>query len=108
MILVQKNGKFILGDRLKNRERFPQNMINKYLRGDSLFMAPEIFKGIEDRDSSFLSSANIYKADVFCLGLSFLTIGIQKDPTNIYQKRSRKINEQTLQGYLSQFKEKYR
>lgn len=51
-------------------------MINKYLRGDSLFMAPEIFKGIEDRDSNSLSKSNIYKADVFCLGLSFLTIGI--------------------------------
>lgn len=84
MILVEKSGKFILGDRLKNRERFPQNMINKYLRGDSLFLAPEIFSGIEDRDSNALAKANIYKADVFCLGLSFLTIGIQKDPTNIY------------------------
>lgn len=51
-------------------------MINKYLRGDSLFMAPEIFKGIEDRDSNALSKANIYKSDVFCLGLSFLTVGI--------------------------------
>lgn len=51
-------------------------MINKYLRGDSLFMAPEIFKGIEDRDSTSLSKVNIYKSDVFCLGLSFLTVGI--------------------------------
>ena len=51
-------------------------MINKYLRGDSLFLAPEIFSGIEDRDSNALSKINIYKADVFCLGLSFLTVGI--------------------------------
>lgn len=61
-------------------------MIDKYLSNNKLYIAPEIFKAVCLKDSNYLKSANIYKADVFCLGLCILTAGLLIDPTNIYDR----------------------
>lgn len=61
-------------------------MIDKYLSNEDLYMAPEIFRAACTKDSNYLRKANIYKSDVFNLGLCILAAGLLIKPTNIYNK----------------------
>lgn len=49
-----------------------------------LYLSPEIFESIINKDSRKLWNLNKYKNDVFTLGLIFLYAGIGWHPTDIY------------------------
>lgn len=55
-------------------------------------MSPEVFEAISERNSIALNAIDGFKADVFSLGLNFLTAGLLKDVTDIYDRNQEKMN----------------
>ena len=47
-------------------------------------MSPEMFNAIWNWNSYDINAIDKYKEDVFCLGMTFLTVGVGKNVTNIY------------------------
>lgn len=87
---------------------FPQNQLDKYLTGQSLYISPEVFQAIQERNALVLNQVDETKADVFSLGLSFLTAGLLMDVTDIYSKGKDKMDQDKLRNYLRMFYQRYR
>jgi hypothetical protein len=67
--------------------------LNKYLTHKPLYIAPEVFEAIQERNSFAMNNINGFKADVFSLGLTLLTAGLLNDVTDVYNKGRDKIDE---------------
>lgn len=107
VIFIDDDNRFVLADRLKSKARFPQNLIDKFLRSEKLYLPPEVFKAIKLRDSKALHNINAYKADVFSLGLTFMEVGNMADVTGVYKVHAQEIDRQTLQKHVSIFENRY-
>ena len=106
-ILLSDEGKFILGDKLKYKAKFPQNLIDRYIRNRNMYISPEIFTGIKKRDSRELENLISYKNDVFILGMCFLSAGNLFPPTKIFQKQQKSVDRNLLEKYIQNFETRY-
>lgn len=107
VILINNQHRFLLGDRLSQKASYPQNQIDKFIRNEKLYIAPEVFKYIKNKDSRALENANRFKSDVFTLGMVFLEIGVMSDVTGIYNRRLDEVDRTTLQKYMNLFENRY-
>lgn len=107
IILLSEEGKFVLGDKLRYKARFPQNLIDRYIRNRNLYVSPEVFDGIKKRDSRELENLISYKSDVFVMGLCFLEVGILFEPTKIFEKTLKKVDSKLLEKFILNFETRY-
>lgn len=107
VILRTSDGHFIIGDKLRRQSKYPQNQIDKFIRGDKLYMSPELFKFIKTRNGDGIDRMDSFKSDVFTLGLAILEAGVMHDVTQIYKRSSNSIDRAMLLGFLTAFESRY-
>lgn len=107
IILQTNDGHFLVGDKLKYRSKHPQNLVDKYIRGERLYISPEVYYFIRTRNSEGLDRMDNFKSDVFILGLSILEAGIMTNVTEIYRRSSNSIDKDMLRGFIDVFESRY-
>ncbi len=107
IILIDRNQKFYLGDKMKHAVKHPQNLIDKYLRNDKLYLSPEVFHFIKQRNSQGMHKINGFKSDTFIMGLSVLAVGLMTDTCDVFNKANKRIDQKKLQRYIQDFRFRY-
>jgi len=107
IILQTNDGHFLVGDKLKYRSKHPQNLVDKYIRGERLYISPEVYYFIRTRNSEGLDRMDNFKSDVFILGLSILEAGIMTNVTEIYRRSSNSVDKDMLKGFIDVFESRY-
>lgn len=107
VIFLDDSNNFVLADRLKSKARFPQNLIDKLLRKNKLYIPPEVFRAIKAKDSKALDQVNPFKSDVFSLGMVFLEVGNMVDVTDIYGLHNSDLDRGILQRHIANFDNRY-
>lgn len=107
IILRTDDGHFVIGDRLKSRTRFPQNLIDRYIRGERLYLSPELYSFIKNRNGEAIESMNCFTNDVFILGLCILEAGICKDVTDVFRPSNFTIDKELLAEFIAIFELRY-
>ena len=105
-IILLTNDSFLLGDRMKFKAKYPQNIIDKYIR-NNLYISPEFFYAIRNRNSSDIHKIDKFKSDVFVLGMVFLYAGILDHPHIIYDKKKKSIDNTILEKLINAFEGRY-
>lgn len=72
----------------------------------SPYIAPELLNLLRE-NSAITSDVNLYKADVFSLGMTFLYGALLEEPTNCYNWETREFNEAALAEKIKQVQAKY-
>lgn len=107
IILRTDDGHFVLGDKLKNKTKFPQNLIDRFIRGEKLYLSPELYSMIRSRNSEGIERMNYFTNDVFILGLCILEAGVCQDVTTIFRKNSPFVDQDILAEFLTCFEMRY-
>lgn len=107
VVLINDSFRFVLADRLKYKTAFPQNIINKVIKGEPLYISPEAYKYAKTRDSKGMDSLDPFKCDVFSLGLVLLSAGIMGEVSDVYQMQSFEIDRNKLNRHLNMFENRY-
>ena len=107
IILRTDDGHFVLGDKLKNKTKFPQNLIDRFIRGKKLYLSPELYSMIRSRNSEGIERMNYFTNDVFILGLCILEAGVCQDVTSIFRKNSPYVDQDILAEFLTSFETRY-
>ena len=105
LILVTDNS-FLLGDRMKFKAKYPQNIIDKFIK-NNFYISPEFFSAIKNRDSSLIQEIDKFKSDVFVLGMVFLFAGNLESPRMIYNKKNKTIDFNLLEKLINIFEGRY-
>ena len=107
VVHINDDHRYILADRLKHKARFPQNVIDKVMRNDPLYIAPEAYRCIKTRDHRGMASLDPYKCDVFSLGLVLLSVGLMTDVADVYSKSAFEIDRSRLNRHIGVFESRY-
>lgn len=107
IILRNQDGHFVLGDKLKYRTKHPQNLIDKFIRSEKLYISPELFKFIKTRNSDAIDRIDYFISDVFILGMCILEAGLMTDSSVIYKRGNASIDKAVLAELISAFESRY-
>lgn len=106
-ILRSDDGHFVLGEKLRAKSAFPQNLIDRYIRGEKLYISPELFSMIRSRNSEAINRMDNYVNDVFILGLCILEAGIGADPTVIFKRGAPAVDSGRLKEMRQAFADRF-
>lgn len=107
VILRTEDGHFVLGDRLRHRSPFPQNLIDKVIRGDRLYLSPELFALVKARNSEGINRMDYFVSDVFILGLCLLEAGTMSDASAVFKRGAGGVDRERLAELVARFEKRY-
>lgn len=107
LIMRTKDGHFVIGDKLKNRTKHPQNLIDRFIKSEELYLSPELFRCIKTRNSEGLDKMDYFRSDLFITGLCILESGIMSKVTDIFKLHNNSVDKDMLANLMNRFHRRY-
>jgi len=102
---ITERGNFKLGDRMSDGISVTQNQLNIMVSGKHYYMSPSLFTSLKKGVTKV--SHNIYKSDVFSLGLVLLEAGLVRQIQSIYDDQNGVFCDHELEALLDEFGVRY-